>query len=159
MNSLMSTLAINKRARVDYKILDNFEAGIMLSGQEVKSVRGKNISLKGSYVTVNSTGPGGTPEAWLVNCHISPYKHAGALPHYEPTHSRKLLLHRKEINTLIGKMKQQGLTLVPLKLYTRKSRIKLAFGLGRGKKEFDKRQDIKKRDTDRAIGRALRKKI
>lgn len=154
----MTKLATNRRATFDYKILEKYEAGIQLTGQEVKSAKNKNISLKGAYVTINNTGPGGHPEAWLINCHVSPYNKAGDLPDYDPTRSRKLLLHKKEIRNLIGKLTQKGLTLVPLSLYTSKSRVKVKFGIGRGKKQFDKREDIKKRDSDRRLQRALRQK-
>lgn len=138
-------LAKNKRARFDYQILENFEAGLVLTGQEVKSVRAKTVSLKGSYVTFKKN------ELYLINAHISPYKHAGNLKKYEPTRSRKILLKNQEIKSLIGKLKQKGLTLVPISLYSRNRRIKLEFGIGRGKKKYDKRQDIKKREDDRKI--------
>lgn len=154
----MTRLAINKRATYDYEIIETFEAGLMLTGQEVKSAKGKNISLKGSFVAINHTGPGGQPEVWLLNCHISPYKFAGDLPHYEPTRSRKLLLNKKEIESLIGKTKQQGLTLVPLSMYTKKSLVKVSVGLAKGKRQIDKRQTIQKRESDRQIGRLLRHK-
>ncbi|MBU1119366.1 SsrA-binding protein SmpB [Patescibacteria group bacterium] len=145
--------AKNKRARYDYEILETYEAGLMLTGQEVKSVRDKTVSLKGSFVTLKGN------EAYLTNAHISPYKHAGKLKAYDPTRSRKLLLHKHELNSLIGKLKQKGLTLVPLLLYNKNSRIKLSFGLGKGKKKFDKRDSIKKRDVERKIQRMMRGKI
>ncbi|MBU1167191.1 SsrA-binding protein SmpB [Patescibacteria group bacterium] len=144
-------LAKNKRARFDYHILENFEAGLVLEGQEVKSIRDKNVSLKGSYVTIRNN------EAYLINAHISPYKHAGQLTDYDPTRTRKLLLTKKEIKSLIGQLKQKGLTLVPISLYSRKRRIKLEFGLGKGKKDYDKRQDIQKREDTRKILQKLKR--
>lgn len=148
----MSTLAKNKRATFDYDILEEYEAGIVLTGQEVKSVRAGNVSLKGAFVTIRGQIAGGrTPEAWLTNAHITPYSKAGPLPKYEPTQSRKLLLKKSELNTLLGKRKQGGLTLLPLSLYTKHNRIKVRVGLGRGKKQYEKRESIKKRETDRTI--------
>ncbi|MFH2105375.1 MAG: SsrA-binding protein SmpB [Parcubacteria group bacterium] len=152
----MPKLAHNKRARFDYEILETYEAGIVLTGAEVKSVRQKNISLKGAYATINNTGPEHSPEAWLINAHISAYQPAGPQPDYDPTRSRKLLLHKKEVQRLIGKKNERGLTLLPLSFYTKKSRIKVGLGLGKGKKKFDKREDIKKKDDKRRMQRALK---
>lgn len=145
-------LAKNRRARFDYHILEKFEAGLVLTGQETKSIRDKNVSLKGSYVTLKNNEP------YLINAHISPYKHAGNLKSYEPTRSRKLLLNKKEIKSLIGKLKQKGLTLVPISMYSRNRRIKLEFGIGRGKQKHDKRQDIKKREDDRKMMQKLKQR-
>ncbi len=146
----MTVLAVNKRARHDYEILSEFEAGLVLSGQETKSVKTGHISLKGSFVTLRNN------EAFLTNAFIPPYKFAGHLNDYDPTRARKLLLHKSEIRTLIGKSKAEGLTIVPLKVYTKGRYVKLRCALARGKKARDKRESIKKRDTDRAINRALR---
>lgn len=146
----MPTLAINPRAKYDYEILDTYEAGLVLSGQEVKSAKKGRMSLKGSYVTIRNE------EVWLINAQISPYQPKNVPVNYSPTHSRKLLLHKKEIKELIGKTKQKGLTLTPLRAYTKQNRIKLEFGLGRGKKKSDKREKIKKRETQRKIRRALK---
>jgi SsrA-binding protein len=154
----MKTLTFNKRARFDYDILETLEAGIELLGFEVKSVRKGQVSLKGSYVVIQSTGIGGKPEAWLINAHISLYKPAGEIK-FNPTRSRKLLLHHKEIDYLLGKQKEKGLTLVPISLYTAKKRIKLEFGVGRGKKKFEKRETIKKREAKRKIERVMKGKI
>jgi len=154
----MKILAQNKRAKFDYEILETFEAGIELLGFEVKSVKAGQVNLKGSYVVIQFTGPKGKPEAWLINAHISPYKPAGKIK-YNPTRSRKLLLHRKEINYLLGKQKEKGLTLVPISLYTDKKWIKLEFGIGRGKKKFEKREKIKKREAKRKMERAMRKNL
>ncbi len=146
----MAVITINKRANFDYEILENFEAGIVLSGQEVKSTKTGHISLVGSYVIIRDT------EAWLVGAHISPYKMAGHLPGYDPTRSRKLLLHKKELLSLVGKIKQKGLTLVPLKVYTKKGKIKLEFGLARGKKKYEKRESIKKREIEKKMREAMK---
>ncbi|HBF67424.1 MAG TPA: SsrA-binding protein [Candidatus Magasanikbacteria bacterium] len=144
------TLALNKHAKHDYEILETFEAGLVLTGQEVKSAKAGQISLKGSYVTINQN------EAWLLNAHISAYKPAGGIPSYDPTHSRKLLLKRKEIERLRGKIQETGLTAVPLAVYTSKSRIKVEVGLGRGKKQYEKKETLKKRDVIKEIRRTLK---
>lgn len=149
----MSDIASNQRAFFDYEIQERFEAGLVLSGQETKSIKNGHVSLKGSYVTMRDN------EAYLINMHVSPYKMAGPLPGYEPTQSRKLLLHKKELRALIGENKQKGSTLVPLRIYTKHGKIKLEFGIGVGKKKFDKREDIKKREVNRQIERALRSRI
>src|SRR3989338_801070 len=133
----MPTLATNNRARYDYDIKETFDAGLVLEGREVKSVKAGNVSLNGSYVTVNPDG------AHLVNCHIGPYKHAPTVD-YDPTHTSTVLLHKKEIDSLLGK--EKGLTIIPLEIYaTKRGLIKLKLGLGRGRKKLDKREYIKKR--------------
>lgn len=147
----MKILALNKKAWRDYQVLEKFEAGIQLSGPEVKSTKLGQISLKGSYVTIKDN------EVWLLNCHISPYKKALQLE-YDPTRTRKLLLHKKEINSLIGKLKQSGLTLIPFQVYTKKGLIKVEIGLCKGKRKYEKRELIKKREAERQIERALRGK-
>lgn len=154
----MQILAINKRANYDYNISDTYEAGLILSGAEVKSTKQKHIKLTGAYVTIH-TNENGDSEAWLINSHISAYKQAGKNDDYDPTRSRKLLLHKKEINSLIGKKQAEHLTLVPIKVYTKGNLIKLEFGLGKGKKKIDKREDIKKRDTDREIRQKFKKSV
>ena len=146
----MPTLAVNKRANFDYEIADKYEAGMVLFGHEVKSVKTGHINLAGSFVTVKSTGKN-IPELYLINAHISLYAKASTVKAYEPTRPRKLLLHKNEIKKLIGKKQEQGLTLVPLKIYTKHGFIKLEFGVGRGKKKIDKRETIKKREVDRQI--------
>jgi len=148
----MKSYAINKRASFDYELLSRYEAGIILSGQEVKSVKNKHVSLKGSFVTLKNS------ECYLTNAHINPYKFAGKLSGYNPTRPRKLLLKKNEISSLIGKSKTQGLTLVPIKLYGKRGYIKLEFALGRGKKQYDKRSNIAKREFQRKKDRALREK-
>lgn len=134
----------NSRARFDYEILDTWEAGMRLTGAEVKAVRAGSMSLKASYINVHNE------EVFLINAHIGPYAKA-IQTGYEPTHSRKLLLHKKEIKRLIGLTKQKGLTLVPLRVYSKHNKLKLEFGLGRGRSRIDKREVIKKRDIDREI--------
>lgn len=151
----MNILAINKKANFDYQILEKYEAGLVLSGQEVKSAKAKHLKLTGSYVTI-FINKQNSPEAWLINCHISPYPQAGKILNYEPTRSRKLLLHKNELNTLIGRLQSEHLTFVPIKVYTKHNLIKLEFGVGKGKKKADKRQDIKKRDIDREIRQRLK---
>jgi len=146
----MPTLAVNKRANFDYEIADKYEAGLVLFGHEAKSVKTGHINLAGSFVTIKSAGKS-ISELYLINAHISLYAKASTVKAYEPTRPRKLLLHKNEIKKLIGKKQEQGLTLVPLKVYTKRSLIKLEFGVGRGKKKTDKRETIKKREVDRQI--------
>jgi len=148
----MPILAVNKRGNFDYEILSTYEAGMVLLGHEVKSVKTGHVSLKGAYVTLKQTAKNGRlPEVYLINAHIPLYKFAGKVKDYEPYRSRKLLISKKEVKYLVGKKQEQGLTLVPLKLYTKRSLIKLEFGIGRGRKKYDKRELIKKRDTDREM--------
>lgn len=149
-------LAENKKARFDYEILDTWEAGLILAGHEVKSVRAGQISLKESFVVLSPHPKTGEPQVQLLNCHISKYKKAGPLPNYDPAHTRRLLMHRREIDSIYGQIQPKGLTLVPLKVYTKGTKIKIEIGLVRGKKKFDKRESIKKRDIDRDIRRSLK---
>jgi SsrA-binding protein len=146
----MTVLAHNKRANFDYQISETYEAGLVLTGQEVKSVKIGHISLKESFVTVKDS------ELFLTNAHITPYKHAGEIKNYEPTRPRKLLLKKSEIRRLIGKVHTEGLTLVPIRVYTKKRLLKLEFGVGKGKKKFDKRQDLAKKEVKRNMERELR---
>lgn len=145
-------LAENRRARYDYEILEVCEAGLVLHGYEVKAIKTGHISLKGSYVVIRDN------EAYLINAFVPPYQPANTPQSYSPERSRKLLLKKAEIESLIGKSKQKGLTLVPLKVYTKKSRIKLEFGIGRGRRKIDKREVIKKREAKREIERKLRER-
>lgn len=145
----MTVLALNKRARYDYEALETFSAGLVLSGPEVKSAKAGQVSLKGSYVVIKTHNH--HPEAYVINMHISWYRYAAKQDGYEPTAPRKLLLRKKEINYLLGKREEKGLTLVPLRLYTERSLIKLDFAVARGKKRFDKREAIKKRDINRRL--------
>ncbi|MCU0679434.1 MAG: SsrA-binding protein SmpB [Planctomycetes bacterium] len=146
----MPTLAYNKRANFDYDISDKYEAGLVLFGHEVKAVKTGHVSLKGSYVTVKRSG-NKLPQLYLINAHIPLYQKASTVKSYDPTRPRVLLLHKKEIERLVGKKQEQGLTLVPIKIYTKRSLLKLEFGIGRGKKKFDKRETIKKRETERTL--------
>ncbi len=146
----MKTLAINKRAKFDYNLIDKYEAGLVLTGQEVKSIKTGHISLKGSFVTIKNS------ELYLTNANIPFYKFAGNSKGYDPTQPRKLLLKKSEIKRLIGKSKTEGLTLVPIRVYTKKRLLKLEFAIGRGKKKFDKREDKKRKDARRKIDRMLK---
>ena len=145
----MAIFAQNKKAYYDYEILETFEAGMVLIGQEVKAIKTGHISLKGSYVVIKNN------ELFLIGANIPPYQPKNAPKNYEPERSRKLLLKKAEIKELIGKSRQKGLTLIPLKVYAKKGKIKLEFGIARGKKKFDKREAIKKRDFEREKRRML----
>ena len=151
----MPNLAQNKKAGFDYEILDKYEAGLVLFGHEVKAVRAGQISLKGSYISVRTKD--GKTELYLIGAQISPYKSAGPMPDYNPLRERKLLLKKGEINQLLGKKMTEGLTLIPLKIYTNHSFLKLEFAVARGKKKYDKRESIKKREIDRNL-RSLTKR-
>ncbi len=146
----MPVLAKNKKAYFDYEILEKFEAGISLIGQEVKSIKMGRISLKGSYVVLKNE------EIFLIGCHIPAYQPKNAPPDYDPERSRKLLLKKKEIRSLIGKTKQKGLTLIPLKVYTKRGKIKVEIALVKGKRKIDKREIIRKREIEREIRKALK---
>ena len=141
-------IAVNRRARHDYAIEERIEAGLVLSGSEVKSLREGKANLKDSHVRIERG------EAWLWNMHISPYGPASAFGH-EPTRTRKLLLHRREITRLAGKVKERGLALIPLRLYFRDGRAKVEVALARGKKLHDKRAALRERQVKREVDRAL----
>jgi SsrA-binding protein len=143
------SIAKNRRARHDYAILDTYEAGLVLTGSEVKSLRDGKANLSDAYGIVRNG------EIFLLNLHISPYERASYNNH-EPTRTRKLLLHKREIRRLIGAVERQGLTLVPLELYFKRGVAKVAMALGKGKKLHDKRDAEKQRDADREIARAVR---
>ena len=145
------TIVRNRAARHEYELLDTFEAGLVLTGTEVKSLREGRASSVDAYGVVR----GG--ELWLLNAHITPYGSGGYVNH-EPTRSRKLLLHTREIRRLIGAVERQGLTLVPLELYFRRGRAKVSLALARGKKLHDKRDDARRRDAERDMARAFRKR-
>ena len=142
-------VAVNRRAYHDYFIDDKLEAGIVLTGTEVKSVRNGRTNLRDGFVRI------GGNEAWLENVHISRYEQANLMNH-EPMRPRKLLMHRKEIASLIGKVRQKGYTLIPLRVYFSRNRAKVEVGLARGKKQYDKREAIAERDAKRDIARAMR---
>ena len=144
----MPNLAENKKAFFDYEILEKFEAGIVLSGQETKSAKDGQVNLKGSYVTFHNG------KAFVLNMHITKYKPAGRLPDYDPTRTRQLLLHKKEIAYLQAKSMEKGLTIVPLRVYTNERLLKLEVAVARGKKTYDKRESIKKKDLKRELDRA-----
>ena len=141
---------INKRAKFDYELLEKYEAGLVLFGHEVKSIKTGHISLNGAFVTLHNN------ELYLTNALIPLYTHAGNITDYDPNRSRKLLVKKSEIRSLIGKKARTGLTMVPIRVYTKRNLIKLEFALARGKAKHDKRNTIKKRETDRNIARALR---
>ena len=143
------TIARNKRARHDYHILDTWEAGIVLTGSEVKSLRNGKANISDAYGIVRDG------EVQLLNLHISPYEQASYFNH-EPTRTRKLLLHKREIRKLIGAVERQGLTLVPIELYFKRGKAKVLLGLGRGKKLYAKRADEKRRDDEREMQRLVR---
>lgn len=143
------TIAVNRRARHEYTIEDTIEAGIVLTGTEIKSIRAGKVSLAEAYARVERG------EAWLVGAHIAPWEGGNRLNH-EPKRDRKLLLHRDEIDALLGRAKQKGLTIVPLRLFINaRGKAKLELGLARGKKLHDKRRDIAERDAQRDMERAL----
>lgn len=143
------TLATNRRAYHDYFIDETIEAGMALTGSEIKSVRAGQVNLKESYAAIRSG------QAWLIGCHIAPYE-PSSRDNHNPVRERRLLLHRREIARLDEKVRQKGYTLVPTRVYLRKNRAKLEMGLGRGKKQFDKRNAIAERDARREIDRAAR---
>ena len=145
----IESIARNRRARHDYAIIDTWEAGIVLTGSEVKSLREGKANLSDAYGIVRDG------EIYLINLHISVYERASYNNH-EPTRTRKLLLHKREIGRLIGAIERQGLTLIPLELYFKRGIAKVAIALGKGKKQHDKREDAKARDADREIARAVR---
>ena len=150
-NAGIKPIAENRRARHDYNLLERFEAGIQLTGTEVKSLRDGRVTLAQSYADVRDG------EVWLVGAHIDEYAQGNAANH-DPDRDRKLLLHRREIDSLIGGVQQKGLTLVPTRLYFKDGRAKLELALARGKEQRDKRRDIAKRDAQRDIERALRRR-
>lgn len=145
------TIAQNKKAYHDYFVDEEIEAGIELVGTEVKSVRMGRVNLKDSYISCK------TGEAILIGMHISPYEQ-GSIFNHEPLRARRLLLHRREINKLIGLTSQQGYTLIPLKLYFKGQRVKLSLGICRGKKNYDKRASMAERDAKRNMDRAIKER-
>ncbi len=146
----IKTVATNRKAYHNYHVGDSVEAGIVLTGTEIKSIRAGRVSLGDAYVRPEAG------ELWLVNAHIARYEASSYLSH-EPRRPRKLLLHRKQINSLTGKVVEKGLTLVPLRLYIKDSIAKVEVALAKGKKLYDKRESIMRRETDREIGRAVKR--
>jgi SsrA-binding protein len=147
----MPTLATNKRALHDYHILEKLEAGIVLTGSEIKSVRANRVSFNDSYVRIKDG------QAWLINTYIAPYP-GGFDRVYDPTASRRLLLHRRQIDNLAKQIATQNLTIVPLRLYTTHNLAKVEIALAKGKKAFDKRETLRRKDVQRDIDRAIRGK-
>jgi SsrA-binding protein len=145
-------VATNRKAYHDYFIEEKFEAGIVLKGTEVKSLRDRRVNLQDSYAGVKEG------EIFLHHCHISPYSHGNIMNH-DPIRTRKLLLHRKEINKLLGKTQQKGLTLIPLRIYfSERGRAKVELGLAKGKKQHDRRESIKAREAGREVERAIKER-
>jgi len=144
-------IATNRKARHNYFILERFEAGIALLGTEIKSVRARQVSIAEAYVRIENN------EAWLMDAHIAPYQQAGFFNH-EPARPRKLLLHKKEISRLSENVSKKGVTIIPLQLYLKNGMAKVEIAVARGKKLYDKRQSIKKRDIQREIDREFVKK-
>jgi SsrA-binding protein len=140
----------NKKAFHDYHILDTYEAGLVLQGSEIKSIRANRISLQDGWVQANNG------ELWLMGVHISPYEQAGIFGHKDPLRPRKLLLHKKEIARIINEIQQKGFTAVPTMVYLDKGRAKVEIGIAKGKKLYDKRESIAKRDSEREIRRSLK---
>jgi len=147
----MKVIVKNKRAIFDYEILEKHEAGMELSGSEVKSIRGGLISLLGSFVIVKNS------QLYLLNASISPYQPRNIPQDYNPSRTRRLLLHRSEIKKLIGKTREKGLTLIPLQVYNKRGKIKIEIALAKSRKKVDKREKIKERETKREIEREFKK--
>ncbi|MEK6656899.1 MAG: SsrA-binding protein SmpB [Nitrospirota bacterium] len=145
----MKIVATNKKAYHDYHIEESYEAGMLLKGTEVKSLREGRANLKDSFARVDNE------EIFLYNCHISPYSH-GNIANHDPLRTRKLLMHKGEIQRLMGKMMQKGYTLLPLKIYFKDGKAKIELALAKGKKQYDKREDIKKRDAAREMEKAFK---
>jgi SsrA-binding protein len=145
-----ATIAQNRRARYDYEIVTRFEAGVVLTGSEIKAVREHKVQIQGSYARLKAG------EIWLVDAHIAPYTNAGYAGH-EPKRDRKLLLHKKEIGRIAQAMGEQNLTLIPLSMYFKGGRAKVELGLARGLRRYDKRQKIAERESNRDIQRVVRR--
>jgi len=142
-------VATNRKAFHNFSILETYEAGLVLKGTEVKSLRESHVNFKDCYASIDNG------EAWLIGCHITPYHH-GSDANHDPERRRKLLLHRREINRLVGKVAERGLTLIPLRLYFKDGRAKMELGLARGKKLHDKRESIREREARRELDREAR---
>jgi SsrA-binding protein len=148
--STFKVIATNRKAYHDYFTLETFEAGVVLAGTEIKSVRDGKVSLQDGYARVDKG------EGWLENVYIAPYEHAGKY-NLESRRRRKLLMHREELNRLIGKVREKGLTLVPLRVYIKRNRAKVELALAKGKKDYDKREAIAERDAKRQMEVALKR--
>lgn len=150
-NEGIKIVSDNRQARYLYEILETYEAGIELKGTEVKSIRQGKVNLRDGYGIIRNG------EAWLLNAHVSPHSTASEYFNHDPRRTRKLLLHKQEIRKLIGKVEQQGLTLVPLKMYLKGGWVKVTLGLAKGKKLHDKREDMKQRQDKRDMERAMKR--
>lgn len=150
----MNIYAENRKVNFDYEIIEKYEAGLVLQGQEVKSIKTGHMNLSGSYVVIHGGARGAEP--YLIGAKVPPYQPKNTPADYNPEQARKLLLNKKEIDYLMGRVNERGFSLIPLKVYEKNGRIKLEFGLARGKKKFNKKEKIKKRDTERQIQRELR---
>jgi len=149
----MRIILENKKALFDYTILEKFEAGIVLQGIEVKSIKTGKMNLRGSFIVIKQPDA----EVFLIGANIPPYQPNNTPDDYDPKRSRKLLLKKIEIKRLIGKSREKGLTMVPIKVYTIKGKIKIEFAIVKGKKKFDKREKIKKRETKKEIEREIKR--
>ena len=145
-------VAQNKKANHDYFIEETIEAGIVLQGTEIKSVRNGKVQLRDAFVRIRNN------EAWISNMHISPYEQGNRFNH-DPIRSRKLLLHKRQISQLIGTIKEQGTTIVPIKMYLKDGYAKVLIGIGKGKKNYDKREDLKKKEAKREVERAFKARL
>ena len=145
------TMASNRRVRYDFHLLEDFEAGLVLKGSEIKSIRDAKVDISNAYVRISDG------EAWLVNAYIAPYESAGVWTQHEPLRERKLLLHRKEIEFLKGRVEQQGLTIVVQRIYIVRGVAKVGISLARGKRHEDRRETIRRRDQERDMARAMRR--
>ena len=152
MSNSRKVIAKNRKAHRDYLVTDRYDAGLVLMGSEIKSIRNHNVSLGEGYVQEKDR------ELWLFNTHIAPYKEAHNFGHNDPRRPRKLLLHRREINRIITKLRENGMTAIPLQIYLERGRAKVEIGVVRGKKQYDKRADLAKRDANLQIARALKER-
>jgi len=146
-------VATNRKASFDYSLERTFQAGIVLQGSEIKSLRARNLSLGDGYVQERNG------ELWLLGVHIAPYEKSDSFEQSDPVRPRKLLLHRKEINQILSRIKEKGYTLIPTKVYIERGRAKVEVALAKGKKQYDKRETIQKRDAERAIRRAIKEDV
>ncbi len=152
MSSGRKIITKNRKARHNYHVSDRYDAGLVLLGSEIKSIRNHNISIGDGFVQEKEG------ELWLMNVHIAPYKEAHAFGHADPRRPRKLLLHRREINRIISKVRENRMTAIPLQIYLERGRAKVEIGVARGKKHYDKRAALAKRDANRQIARALKER-
>lgn len=152
MSDGRKVIAKNRKAYRDYLVRDRYDAGLVLMGSEIKSIRAHNINIADGFIREKDQ------ELWLMNTHIAPYKEARIFGHTDPRRPRKLLLHRREINRIISKLRESGMTAIPLQVYLERGRAKVEIGVARGKRQYDKRRDLAKRDANRQIERALKER-